>query len=133
MSTENRWLLPEGIDELLPERAAQLEALRRRLLDQCATWGYRYVIPPLVEFTDSLLIGLGADLDVVTCKFTDQMSGRMLGVRADITPQTARMDAHSLAEGRHAAVLCGLDTAKHPAIRDQRPGTDSIGRRAVRQ
>jgi len=98
MSTENRWLLPEGIDELLPERAAQLEALRRRLLDQCATWGYRYVIPPLVEFTDSLLVGLGADLDVVTCKFTDQMSGRMLGVRADITPQTARMDAHSLAE-----------------------------------
>ena len=98
MSTENRWLLPEGIDELLPERAVQLEALRRRLLDQCATWGYRYVIPPLVEFTDSLLVGLGADLDVVTCKFTDQMSGRMLGVRADITPQTARMDAHSLAE-----------------------------------
>lgn len=98
MTTENRWLLPEGIDELLPERAAQLESLRRRLLDQCATWGYRYVIPPLVEFTDSLLIGLGADLDVVTCKFTDQMSGRMLGVRADITPQTARMDAHSLAE-----------------------------------
>ena len=98
MTTENRWLLPEGIDELLPERAAQLESLRRRLLDQCATWGYRYVIPPLVEFTDSLLVGLGADLDVVTCKFTDQMSGRMLGVRADITPQTARMDAHSLAE-----------------------------------
>ena len=98
MTIENRWLLPEGIDELLPERAAQLESLRRRLLDQCVAWGYRYVIPPLVEFTDSLLIGLGADLDVVTCKFTDQMSGRMLGVRADITPQTARMDAHSLAE-----------------------------------
>lgn len=98
MTTENRWLLPEGIEELLPERASQLEALRRRLLDQCGTWGYRYVIPPLVEFTDSLLIGLGADLDLVTCKFTDQMSGRMLGVRADITPQVARMDAHSLAE-----------------------------------
>ena len=98
MTTENRWLLPEGIEELLPERASQLEALRRRLLDQCGTWGYRYVIPPLVEFTESLLIGLGADLDLVTCKFTDQMSGRMLGVRADITPQAARMDAHSLAE-----------------------------------
>ena len=98
MTTENRWLLPEGIDELLPERARQLEALRRSLLDQCATWGYRYVIPPLVEFTDSLLIGLGADLDLMTCKFTDQMSGRMLGIRADITPQVARMDAHSLAE-----------------------------------
>jgi len=98
MTTENRWLLPEGIDELLPERAGQLEALRRRLLDQCARWGYRYVIPPLVEFTDSLLVGLGADLDLLTCKFTDQMSGRMLGVRADITPQAARVDAHSLAE-----------------------------------
>ncbi len=98
MTTENRWLLPEGIDELLPEHAGQLEALRRRLLDQCARWGYRYVIPPLVEFTDSLLVGLGADLDLLTCKFTDQMSGRMLGVRADITPQAARMDAHSLAE-----------------------------------
>ena len=98
MTTENRWLLPEGIDELLPERAGQLEALRRRLLDQCARWGYRYVIPPLVEFTGSLLVGLGADLDLLTCKFTDQMSGRMLGVRADITPQAARMDAHSLAE-----------------------------------
>ena len=98
MTTENRWLLPEGIDELLPEQAGRLEALRRDLLDQCATWGYRYVIPPLVEFTDSLLVGLGADLDLVTCKFTDQMSGRMLGVRADITPQAARIDAHSLGE-----------------------------------
>jgi ATP phosphoribosyltransferase regulatory subunit len=98
MTTENRWLLPEGIDELLPEQAGRLEALRRDLLDQCATWGYRYVIPPLVEFTDSLLVGLGADLDLVTCKFADQMSGRMLGVRADITPQAARIDAHSLGE-----------------------------------
>ena len=66
MTIENRWLLPEGIDELLPERAAQLESLRRRLLDQCGTWGYRYVIPPLVDLTDSLLIGLGADLDVAS-------------------------------------------------------------------
>ncbi len=105
MTTENRWLLPEGIDELLPEQAGRLEALRRDLLDQCATWGYQYVIPPLVEFTDSLLVGLGADLDLVTCKFTDQMSGRMLGVRADITPQAARIDAHSLAEAG-ATRLC---------------------------
>jgi ATP phosphoribosyltransferase regulatory subunit len=98
MTTENRWLLPEGIDELLPDQAGLLESLRRDLLDQCRTWGYRYVIPPLVEFTDSLLVGLGADLDLVTSKFTDQMSGRMLGVRADITPQAARIDAHSLGE-----------------------------------
>jgi ATP phosphoribosyltransferase regulatory subunit len=98
MTTETRWLLPDGIDELLPDRALPLEALRRRLLDQCATWGYRFVIPPLVEFTDSLLVGLGADLDLMTCKFSDRASGRMLGVRADITPQVARIDAHSLAE-----------------------------------
>ena len=81
---------------MLPERAGRLEALRRRLLDHCETWGYRYVVPPLVEFTDSLLIGVGADLDLVTCKFSDRLSGRMLGVRADITPQVARMDAHQL-------------------------------------
>ncbi len=114
MTTENRWLLPEGIDELLPERAAQLESLRRRLLDQCATWGYRYVIPPLVEFTDSLLVGLGADLDVVTCKFTDQMSGRMLGVRADITPQTARMDAQPGGRWRNPTVLRGSTLQSTP-------------------
>ncbi len=105
MTTENRWLLPEGIDELLPDQAGLLESLRRDLLDQCRTWGYRYVIPPLVEFTDSLLVGLGADLDLVTSKFTDQMSGRMLGVRADITPQAARIDAHSLGEAG-ATRLC---------------------------
>ena len=124
MTTENRWLLPEGIDELLPERAAQLEALRRQLLDQCATWGYRYVVPPLVEFTDSLLVGLGADLDLVTCKFTDRLSGRMLGVRADITPQTARMDAHSLAEtGVTRLCYAGstLLSAPQSAVSDRAP------------
>ncbi len=98
MVSDKRWLLPDGIDELLPEQAAAVEALRRALLDDCAGWGYRYVIPPLVEFTDSLLVGLGADLDVLTCKFSDRSSGRTLGVRADITPQVARIDAHSLAE-----------------------------------
>ena len=98
MVSDKRWLLPDGIDELLPEQAAAVEALRRALLDDCAGWGYRYVIPPLVEFTDSLLVGLGADLDVLTCKFSDRISGRTLGVRADITPQVARIDAHSLAE-----------------------------------
>ncbi len=96
MFSENRWLLPDGIGDILPENAGQLEALRRRLLDQFATWGYQYVIPPLVEFTDSLLIGLGEDLDLLTCKFSDLGSGRTLGVRADMTPQVARIDAHSL-------------------------------------
>ena len=80
MTSRKHWLLPDGVDELLPERAKALEQLRRRLLDCCDGWGYRYVIPPLVEFTDSLLVGLGADLDLVTCKFADRLSGRTLGV-----------------------------------------------------
>lgn len=94
----DRWQLPDGIDELLPERAAALEALRRSLLDLYRSWGYQLVIPPLVEFTDSLLEGVGADLDTLTFKMPDQPSGRTLGIRADITPQVARIDAHSLAD-----------------------------------
>ena len=97
-ATTDRWQLPDGIDELLPERAAALESLRRRLLDLYRSWGYQLVIPPLVEFTDSLLEGVGADLDTLTFKMPDQPSGRTLGVRADITPQVARIDAHSLAD-----------------------------------
>ena len=98
MTSNKRWLLPDGIDELLPERAKAVENTRRQLLDECARWGFQFVIPPLVEFTDSLLVGLGADLDQVTCKFSDRASGKTLGVRADITPQVARIDAHSLNE-----------------------------------
>ncbi len=90
------WQLPDGIDELLPEAAAHVESLRRLLLDCAARWGYQLVMPPMAEYTDSLLVGVGEDLDLLTCKFPDQLSGRMLGLRADITPQVARMDAHSL-------------------------------------
>ena len=100
MTTADRWLLPDGIEEVLPESAARLEQLRRALLDLYRGWGYELVIPPLVEFTESLLIGLGADIDMLTFRLTDQLSGRNMGVRADITPQVARIDAHSLpAEG----------------------------------
>jgi ATP phosphoribosyltransferase regulatory subunit len=91
-----RWLLPEGIDELLPDEARRLEALRRRLLDLHAAWGYELVITPFIEYLDSLLTGTGKDLELQTFKLTDQLSGRMLGVRADITPQAARIDAHQL-------------------------------------
>ncbi len=98
MSTADRWQLPDGIEEVLPQQAAAVERLRRQLLDLYRSWGYQLVIPPLVEFTDSLLIGLGADLDLLTFRLTDQLSGRMMGVRADITPQVARIDAHSLAQ-----------------------------------
>ena len=98
MSTVDRWQLPDGIEEVLPARAATVERLRRRLLDAYRGWGYQLVIPPLIEYTESLLIGLGQDLDLLTFKLTDQLSGRTLGVRADITPQVARIDAHSLAQ-----------------------------------
>jgi ATP phosphoribosyltransferase regulatory subunit len=96
MSSHKHWLLPEGIDELLPEQAARLEALRRRLLDQFASWGYELVITPFIEYLDSLLTGAGKDLEHQTFKMTDQISGRLLGIRADITPQAARIDAHQL-------------------------------------
>jgi len=96
MTTADRWLLPDGVEELLPEQAARAEHLRRRLLDLYHTWGYDLVMPPLMEYTDSLLVGLGDDLDLRTFKLTDQLSGRTLGIRADFTTQVARIDAHSL-------------------------------------
>ncbi len=112
MTTADRWLLPDGVDEVLPERAQVVEYLRRQLLDLYNTWGYDLVIPPMVEFTDSLLSGSGSDLDLMTFRITDQLSGRMMGIRADITPQTARMDAHSLRrEG--PSRLCYAGTVLH--------------------
>ena len=95
MTYADRWLLPDGIEEILPDEARPIELLRRKLLELYRSWGYEMVIPPLLEYTDSLLIGLGRDVDLLTFKMTDQLSGRTLGIRADITPQTARMDAHS--------------------------------------
>ncbi|MFT5710565.1 MAG: ATP phosphoribosyltransferase regulatory subunit [Halioglobus sp.] len=98
MTNIDRWQLPDGVEEVLPTQAAGLERLRRQLLDLYRSWGYQLVIPPLMEFTESLLIGMGADIDLLTFKMTDQLSGRTLGIRADITPQVARIDAHSLAQ-----------------------------------
>jgi ATP phosphoribosyltransferase regulatory subunit len=98
MTTVDHWQLPDGVEEVLPAQAETVERLRRQLLDLYRGWGYRLVIPPLMEFTESLLVGLGEDLDLLTFKLTDQLSGRTLGIRADITPQVARIDAHSLAE-----------------------------------
>ncbi|WP_041551583.1 ATP phosphoribosyltransferase regulatory subunit [Cellvibrio japonicus] len=95
MTYADRWLLPEGVEEILPGEAKAIDSLRRKLLDLYSAWGYDMVIPPLLEYTDSLLTGSGRDIDLLTLKVTDQLSGRTLGIRADITPQTARMDAHS--------------------------------------
>lgn len=96
MASEDRWLLPEGIEEILPPSAGRLERLRHRLLDRYESWGYDLAIPPLIEFLESLLTGTGNDLELQTFKLTDQLSGRMMGVRADMTPQVARIDAHLL-------------------------------------
>ena len=96
-----------------------MERLRRQLLDLYRSWGYQLVIPPLMEFTESLLMGLGQDLDLLTFKLTDQLSGRTMGVRADITPQVARIDAHSLAE-EGVTRLCYAGSTLHtrPKIPD---------------
>lgn len=103
------WLLPQGIDEILPPESDRLELLRRELLDLFRGWGYELVFPPFVEFLDSLLTGSGKDLDLKTFKLTDQESGRLMGVRADITPQAARIDAHQLRRDRPTR-LCYLGT-----------------------
>lgn len=96
MATAERWLLPDGIEEILPPRAARLEQLRRDLLDLYRNWGYEQVFPPLVEYLESLLTGAGNDLALQTFKLTDQLTGRLMGIRADMTPQVARIDAHTL-------------------------------------
>lgn len=96
MSTTNRWLLPEGVEEILPPKAMQLESMRRSIIDLLSTWGYEFVIPPMIEYLESLLTGTGEDLDLKTFKITDQLSGRLMGIRADMTPQVARIDAHLL-------------------------------------
>ncbi len=91
-----RWLLPESIEDVLPREAEHIEALRRRLLDEFSSYGYDLVMPPMLEFVESLLPGNRSDLDLRTFKLVDQISGRSMGVRADITPQAARIDAHML-------------------------------------
>ncbi len=96
MQDHDSWLLPEGIDEVLPPQAEQLEGLSRRLLDLYRGWGYELVVPPLIEYLDTLLTGTGNDLDLQTFKLIDQLNGRLMGVRADMTPQVARIDAHHL-------------------------------------
>lgn len=96
MSSKNRWILPEGIEEVLPPDAGRIEAMCRDILDLFAGWGYEQCMPPLIEYLDSLLTGTGEDMDIQTFKLTDQLSGRSMGVRADMTPQVARIDAHVL-------------------------------------
>lgn len=97
MSNRN-WRLPAGVGELLPPDAWALELTRRRVLDVFRAWGFEYIEPPVVEYLDALMVGAGDDLDLQTLKALDQKSGRMLGVRADMTAQAVRVDAHSRPE-----------------------------------
>lgn len=109
MAKNERWLLPEGIEEILPAQAERLESLRRQLLDTYHSWGYELVMPPQFEYLESLLTGTGNDLDLQTLKVTDQLTGRLMGLRADMTPQVARIDAHHL--GRQGpSRLCYMGT-----------------------
>lgn len=90
------WLLPENIADVLPSEARKIEELRRAILDTFRLYGYELVMPPMLEYVDSLLAGAGADIDLRTFKLVDQISGRTMGLRADMTTQVARIDAHLL-------------------------------------
>ena len=124
MRAGNKWLLPEGIEEVLPPRAAQLDALCRRIIDQFAGWGYELVMPPLLEYLDTLFPGADDDLELQTFKVIDQMNGKLMGVRADTTPQVARIEAHNLQRNRPSR-LCYIG----PVLRtlpDSPGGTRSL-------
>jgi len=107
-----KWLLPEYIEDILPAEAGRVERLRRRILDLFHVYGYELVVPPMLEYLDSLLTGTGHDLDLKTFKLVDQLSGRMLGLRADMTPQVARIDAHLL-NRQGVTRLCYAGTVLH--------------------
>ncbi len=118
ISSMRNWLLPENIEDILPPEAQRIEALRARLLELYRVHGYRLVMPPLLEYLESLLTGTGEDLDLRTFKFVDQLSGRMMGIRADITPQVARIDAHLLNQNGITR-LCYCGSILHTQLRTQ--------------
>ncbi|WOG28539.1 ATP phosphoribosyltransferase regulatory subunit [Endozoicomonas sp. 8E] len=112
MTVADRWLLPDGIEEILAPRARQAEMLRREMLDLFDCWGYELVIPPHLEFMESLTAGVGRDLELQTFKVTDQLTGRTMGLRADTTPAVARIDAHTL-KAKGPVRLCYASSVFH--------------------
>jgi ATP phosphoribosyltransferase regulatory subunit len=116
LKTSVRWLLPEYVEDILPAEAMRIERLRRKILDLFFRRGYELVMPPLLEYMDSLLTGTGHDLELRTFKVVDQLSGRTMGLRADITPQVARIDAHLLnRKGVTRLCYCGSVLHTRPA------------------
>ncbi|WP_090719233.1 ATP phosphoribosyltransferase regulatory subunit [Nitrosomonas sp. Nm166] len=106
------WLLPEYVEDILPVEALHIEAMRRQIIDLLLVHGYQQVIPPLLEYVESLLSGSGSDMNLQMFKVVDQLSGRMMGLRADMTPQVARIDAHLLnCEG--ITRLCYVNSVLH--------------------
>jgi ATP phosphoribosyltransferase regulatory subunit len=116
------WLLPEYLEDVLPGEARAIERARRRLLDLFDVHGYELVIPPMLEYLDSLLTGTGRDMDLNTFKLVDELTGRLMGLRADITPQAARIDAHLL-NRPGVTRLCYAGSVLHT-----RPGNSQSGR-----
>ncbi|SDH08578.1 ATP phosphoribosyltransferase regulatory subunit [Nitrosomonas sp. Nm132] len=108
------WLLPEYVEDVLPSEALRIERMRRSILDLLLVHGYLFVIPPLLEYVESLLSGSGSDMDLRMFKVLDQLSGRMMGLRADTTPQTVRIDAHLL-NAKGVIRLCYANSVLHTA------------------
>jgi len=117
------WLLPDGVEEMLPPDSGRVEELRRQLLDLYGRWAYQLVFPPLIEYLESLLTGVGSDLELQTFKITDQASGKMMGIRADMTPQLARIDARRYQQGAHRVCYVGtvLRTRSNPLMPSRAP------------
>ena len=106
------WILPEYIEDILPAEALRIEMMRRRVIDLLLSHGYELVGPPLLEYVESLLTGSGGDANLRMFKVVDQLSGRMMGLRADMTPQAARIDAHLL-NRKGVARLCYAGSVLH--------------------
>ncbi len=111
--SKNRWLLPDGVQETLPPDAQAVENLRRKILEIYATWGYDLVMPAMIEYIDSLLTGTAHSLDCKTFALVDQLSGKQMGVRSDMTPQVARIDAHILADAKRRQRITRLCYCGH--------------------
>ncbi len=111
--SKNRWLLPDGVQETLPPDAQAVENLRRRILQTYTSWGYDLVMPAMIEYIDSLLTGTAHSLDHKTFALVDQLSGKQMGVRSDMTPQVARIDAHLLADNNRSQRISRLCYCGH--------------------